>query len=328
VTTEESAVRALGFLENCGFDAVVSDYQMPEMDGITFLQNVRSRTRTLPFILFTGKGRAEVVIDALNSGADYYVQKGGDPIPQYTELAHKVKRAVWQRRAETALKQKHAVLRAILAASPQGIGCVRNRTFLWVNESLAGMLGYTRQELKGKHLRELYENEGTYEQIGNRIQKGLKETGKARIITRFRHRKGFSVDTEIHIAPLDYGNLHFGHMILMSDISRKISAAKEIINPAGIPHLELTPVIETDHNGRITYYNDAAIDAMIRHGSRGSLEEFFPQDFKKILLRMDETDVGSIYRDIRMGPVTYRVHITLSSQFRVARLSAVPESGV
>lgn len=150
--------------------------------------------------------------------------------------------------------------------------------------------------------------------------------GKARIITRFRHCQGFSIDTEIHISPLDAGNLHFGHMILMSDISQKISVVQGVKNPSGIPHLELTPVIEVDQNGKITYYNDAAIDAMVRHGSRGSLEEFFPPDILGILARMDALDTGSIFRDVRVGTVSYRIHVTLSAKFRIARLSAVPVS--
>jgi PAS domain S-box-containing protein len=326
VTPAESAASALVLLEGRAFDAIVSDYQMPEMDGITFLKNVRARTRTLPFILFTGKGREDVVIEALNSGADYYLQKGGEPKSQYAELAHKVRRSVEQRRAEANLKRKHVILRAILAASPQGIAYVLNRTFQWVNDSLAAMLGYTRHELKGKHLRELYENPETYEQIGNRIQQDLKCGGRSRIITRFRHRKGFSIDTEIHIAPLDSGNLHFGHMIHMSDISRKVAAMQDVQNPAGLPHLELTPVIEVDSNGKIMYYNDAAIDAMAIFGSRGSLEEFFPPDLKEILSSMDEKDVGSIYRDVQVGTAAFRLHITLSSQFRIARISATPAS--
>lgn len=112
-------------------------------------------------------------------------------------------------------------------------------------------------------------------------------------------------------------------MILMSDISRKVAAALDVKNPAGIPHLELTPVIEVDEDANIIYYNDAAINAMVRYGTRGSLEEFFPQDLPAILTRMDETDTGSIFRDVRMGTATYRLHITMSAQFRIARLSAV-----
>ncbi len=66
-----SAVDVLNSDNLLSFDAIVSDYQMPGMNGISFLKEVRSRSFTIPFILFTGKGREEVVIEAINSGADF-----------------------------------------------------------------------------------------------------------------------------------------------------------------------------------------------------------------------------------------------------------------
>jgi hypothetical protein len=57
----------------------------------------------MPFILFTGRGREEVVIEAINNGANFYLQKGGNPVAQYTELAHKIRIAVNEKRAEDQL---------------------------------------------------------------------------------------------------------------------------------------------------------------------------------------------------------------------------------
>ena len=67
---------------------------MPEMDGIEFLKIVRGRGDKTPFIIFTGKWREEVVIEALNSGADFYLQKGGEPKSQFAELSNKIQHAV------------------------------------------------------------------------------------------------------------------------------------------------------------------------------------------------------------------------------------------
>ena len=85
-----TAHAALEILEQESFDVIVSDYQMPVMDGISLLKEVRKRHERLPFILFTGRGREEVVIEAINNGADYYLQKGGDPVSQFTDLIHKI----------------------------------------------------------------------------------------------------------------------------------------------------------------------------------------------------------------------------------------------
>ena len=57
------------------YDAIICDYQMPEMNGIDLLKMVRAGGNKIPFIMFTGRGREEVLIEALNSGADFYLQK-------------------------------------------------------------------------------------------------------------------------------------------------------------------------------------------------------------------------------------------------------------
>jgi PAS domain S-box-containing protein len=115
VTTALSGREALCMLERGNFDAIISDYQMPVMDGIQFLIEVRARFGLIPFILFTGRGREEVVIQAINNGANFYLQKGGNPTAQFAELRQKVLAAVAYRRADTqvtTLNQLYSVLSA------------------------------------------------------------------------------------------------------------------------------------------------------------------------------------------------------------------------
>ncbi|PKG33865.1 response regulator, partial [Methanoregula sp.] len=104
VDTAESAQDALDSPAIASCDAIISDYQMPGMDGIAFLKAVREKYGDIPFILFTGRGREEVVIQAINNGADFYLQKGGDPTAQFAELAHKIRQAVSRKRSQDELK--------------------------------------------------------------------------------------------------------------------------------------------------------------------------------------------------------------------------------
>jgi PAS domain S-box-containing protein len=100
VVTALSANAALGLLKTTNCDAIISDYEMPETDGIEFLKIIREKYPRMPFIIFTGKGREEIVIESLNYGADYYVRKGGEPRAQFAEISSKVKHAVELRESQ------------------------------------------------------------------------------------------------------------------------------------------------------------------------------------------------------------------------------------
>ncbi|AKB18694.1 sensory transduction histidine kinase [Methanosarcina sp. WWM596] len=71
---------------------VVSDYDMPYMDGISFLRTIRDKRINIPFILFTGMGKEEVISRTIENGADSFVQNIGDLKAQYSELSQRI----WQ----------------------------------------------------------------------------------------------------------------------------------------------------------------------------------------------------------------------------------------
>jgi DNA-binding response OmpR family regulator len=110
VDTADSAKEGIARFNKIGHDVIVSDFQMPEMDGIELLKHLRSKGDRVPFILFTGRGREEVAIRALNHGADYYLKKEGDAATQYAELANMVERSTARRRLEIQLKEKTDLL--------------------------------------------------------------------------------------------------------------------------------------------------------------------------------------------------------------------------
>jgi PAS domain-containing protein len=62
-----------------------------------------------------------VVIDALNNGVDFFVQKGGAAVPMFAELAHKVRQAVERRRTDEALKESERRFRQVIETLPVGL---------------------------------------------------------------------------------------------------------------------------------------------------------------------------------------------------------------
>ena len=105
VITASSAEEGLELLDDEDIDVIVSDYLMPEMNGLDFLEEIRNKRKMdIPFIMFTGKGREEVAIDALNLGADRYLQKGGDPKSQYKVLANTIEQEAEKKEMERSLR--------------------------------------------------------------------------------------------------------------------------------------------------------------------------------------------------------------------------------
>ena len=90
VESEDAAESVLPRLLRNRYDVIVSDYQMPNMNGLQLLKSLKRCGYTTPFIIFTGKGREEIAIEALNSGASFYLQKGGDPRVQFGLLRNAI----------------------------------------------------------------------------------------------------------------------------------------------------------------------------------------------------------------------------------------------
>ena len=64
LTCVSSGREAIEQLGKRSFQVVVSDYQMQDMDGVALLKHIRKHVGPIPFLLFTGKGTEEVVIEA------------------------------------------------------------------------------------------------------------------------------------------------------------------------------------------------------------------------------------------------------------------------
>lgn len=73
----EDGAQALNKLRNDKYDFVVSDWNMPNMDGMTMLKNIRAdaQLKNLPVLMVTAEAKRENIIEAAQNGASGYVVK-------------------------------------------------------------------------------------------------------------------------------------------------------------------------------------------------------------------------------------------------------------
>ncbi|MFP4142345.1 MAG: response regulator [Thermoplasmata archaeon] len=152
VSTASSAEGALELLDEERYDVIVSDYQMPDMDGIEFLKEVREeRILDIPLIVFTGRGREKVAMEALNYGADRYIQKGGDAKSQFGVLAQAIKQEYKFYKKEKELKKSEKEKSIILEHTSDAIAYHDSKhNIIWANRTYLEATGMTLEEIKGE----------------------------------------------------------------------------------------------------------------------------------------------------------------------------------
>jgi len=154
VDTADSVKTAVKKLKKTRYDVIVSDYAMPEYDGVAFLKCILPKYGDIPFILFTGKGCEDTVIEALNNGARFYVQKGEDPKEQFADLIHKIKQAVGLTGVRDALRISEQRYRKLFETANDGIILLDADTeeILNANPFLVHLIGSSLEEILGKNL--------------------------------------------------------------------------------------------------------------------------------------------------------------------------------
>ena len=104
VDSNDNSELILSQLDQKDYDVIVSDYKMPRLNVLDLLKQLREKYSQKTFIIFTGRGREEVAIQALNPGANYYISKGRDVKSQYCELIDIIQAVVRQSSIEKALE--------------------------------------------------------------------------------------------------------------------------------------------------------------------------------------------------------------------------------
>ncbi|MFW5933043.1 MAG: PAS domain S-box protein [Candidatus Hadarchaeota archaeon] len=222
VDTAISVKEALKILDEEKYDCIISDYQMPEMDGLDFLEKIRDEKNSdIPFIVFTGKGREEVAVRALNLGADRYLQKGGDPRTQYGVLREAIVGEVRERERKRELRRYKSAVRA---SSDSIYMLDRDLSYVFANDEHlrrlkeGGVLPEEGSEsIVGRNYEEMHSKE-EFEAVKGKVKEVMKSGKPQRGVFYSRNRDRYSDRTYSPIRDFDFEGLA-GVIIVSKDIT-------------------------------------------------------------------------------------------------------------
>lgn len=264
IDTTTSTSEALTLLNTICYDVVVSDYLMPEMDGVTFLKRVREINMDIPFIFFTGRGNEDIVIEALNFGADFFLTKEPEPTQKLLELSQTIKLVATRYRAEKANRESEARFRGIIENSNAGIVYTDlEGRYLFANQSFLDLLGYTLDELNQLSIQDTT-YQGNIQQEKRYLQE-IKDRGRSgyRIEKQFLSKQKHTIWVDISVSAirnLEGNPIHFIGIVI--DISKQKRMEKQIIESESQLQALITfaPIgIAMLRRGQIEYVNQVML---------------------------------------------------------------------
>ncbi len=274
-----SVDEALKKMKNESYDAVVSDYEMPQKNGLEFLKELREQNNQIPFILFTGKGREDVAVKALNLGADSYINKNGSPETVYCELADAINKTLERKKAKSLLIESEAKYRMLVEESLQGIMIARGLPprIIFANSAMTKMIGYTNEEYTSFSPQEVMgliyfeDREIFFNRFKDRLMGIQKESS---LDFRAVRKDGSIIWMQASSNRIQYhGQPALQAMFL--DINER-KKAEDAIRKSEEEYRELANflpeiIFETDRSGKITFLSQNAFE----------LSGFTPEDIEK-----------------------------------------------
>ncbi|MHA1910051.1 MAG: PAS domain S-box protein [Candidatus Kariarchaeaceae archaeon] len=215
---------AIEIVDSQNIDLIVSDYQMPDRDGLDLLRHLRiEKQNYIPFIIFTGQSREEVAIEALNLGANRFIQKGVDIKAQYSLLARIINQEYLNYRTQENLKISLKNYQKLFEKSLDAIFLIDldSRVFIDVNQNAVNLLGYSKNELLRMTIDDI--NLPGFEEKYSISNQRMLEEGQNRFENIHVHKDGTHIPVEISSNLIDFGSRRVTQAIV-----RDLSESKKL----------------------------------------------------------------------------------------------------
>lgn len=212
----KSEKAAFRILSKKKFDAIVAGCMTSGCNGTSFISRLRESGDETPIIIFTPDGHEDNAIGMLNSGADYYIRRDGDPETLYSGLSERITRLVTKRKKKSIIRSFFYSNNDVMFVKDE------NLRYIIANNAALNFFGVSQDELGNITDREL---------LGDKNAKTCHEAEKMALKT------GQPVFTEGNIGerylrcmkfPLEISPGRTGIGAIVSDITEKKQAEEEL----------------------------------------------------------------------------------------------------
>lgn len=270
----KSGLECLEYLKDGEADCILSDYQMPGMDGMELLKRLRAGGRETPFIFITGQGNQEVASEAFKEGAsDYFTKDIG--FAHFPRIVNSIERAVMNRReqesrerAEAALKEGERRLREMLenvkliAVMLDSAGRV-----IFCNDFLLGLTGWSKEELLGRDWFDTClppdSREATKGYFLDFLESRLASSHENSIITKDGRERFIRWNNSVL---KDEDGRVIGTTSIGEDVTEQKIAEKKLSESEqrykDLVELSMDFIYRTNQEGKFTYINESAFKAL------------------------------------------------------------------
>ena len=233
------------------------DYTLPDMQGNHVIQTLAEQPHHVPFIIMTGHSDVKIAVDMMKLGARDYLVKDSEFLDMLPSVVNRVVDQLEMEerleKAENEIKEARDFLENVFTTSADGliVTSFKKASITMVNDAIENMLGYSKDELIGKHPSELAPKGTEYEKKGRQLIKTLNEEG---VVTEFEFvwvkKDGGLIHIELNAALLKDSNGNIkGSVTCVRDITERRKIEQQLLQSEKLKSLgELSGGVAHDFN--------------------------------------------------------------------------------
>lgn len=237
-------------LARTGFDLILSDYCLPDYDGLAALALARAKQPNVPCILISGTLGEEQAVDCLLCGATDYVLK-----QRLDRLVPAILRALVEAAERQKRRESEARYRALFNGSADGIlvADIETKTFKYANPALSRMLGYTEDELRTMSVPDIHPKDAIQSVVAKFETLAHGNKTLATDIPCLR-KDGSVVYADINVTRITIEG-RLCHAGFFRDITERKAAEEQIRAQAELLDLAQDAIMVRDMNRGVQYWN-------------------------------------------------------------------------